>query len=351
MSSVRNLQIAPFDPSTASGSDWVAWNDHHNAMLAEREPDDPPMRVEDRKARNVSQPSFIKQHSWAVRQPGFTKIVASGHVMIRYGEDNQHLALFNITVRPEMRRKGIGTTLLKLITEAAVKADRRVIEAWANQQVPAGDAFMKRVGARVGMSENVSHLDLSELDHELMKTWQRRAAERASGFELGMWDGPYPEDEREAALEMLLAMNTAPTEDADWEDQKPTLEHLIESEESMSKREEKRLSLFAREKQSGNIAALTEMFWHPNYPEELHQGDTVVKPEYRNRGIGRWIKAAMIEKAIQKWPQSRRVNTGNAASNDAMLSINYEMGFKPSSSTKLWQVSTDSVLAYLGGPT
>jgi mycothiol synthase len=213
--------------------------------------------------------------------------------------------------------------------------------------VPAGDAFMKRIGGRVGMSENVSRLDLSDLDHDLMKNWQRRAAERASGFELGTWDGPYPDDEREAALEMWLVMNTMPIEDLDWEDRQPTMEHLVESEEKLSKQEEKRLTLLAREKRSDNIAALTEMFWHPNYPEELHQGDTVVNPEFRNRGIGRWIKAAMIEKATQKWPEAKRVRTGNATSNDAMLNINYEMGFRPYSSTKLWQVSTDSVLAYL----
>lgn len=347
MSSVQNLQITVFDPTTASNSDWVAWNDHHNAMLAESDPDDPPMRVEDRKARNVDQPSFVKQYSWAAWRQADARIVASGHVMIRYGEDNQHLAWFNITVLPELRRKGIGTRLLKLINETAMKENRRVIEGWADQQVLAGDAFMKRIGGRVGMSENVSRLDLSELDLDLMKTWQRRAAERASGFELGMWDGPYPDDGREAALEMWTAMNTAPIEDLDWEDKKPTMQHLIESEENLFKREEKRLSLFARETQSGKIVGLTEMFWHPNYPEELHQGDTVVKPEFRNRGIGRWIKAAMIEKAIQNWPEARRVRTGNAASNDAMLSINYEMGFKQHSSTRLWQVPTDSVMAYL----
>ena len=55
--------------------------------------------------------------------------------------------------------------------------------------------------------------------------------------------------------------------------------------------------------------------YRPSRPEVLGQGDTGVFPEYRNRGLGRWLKAPMIEKVLRHRPQVKRVHTGNTKSN------------------------------------
>jgi mycothiol synthase len=105
-----------------------------------------------------------------------------------------------------------------------------------------------------------------------------------------------------------------------------------------------------RESATGNFAGYTEVFWNPNRPEIIGQGMTGVFPEYRNRGLGRWLKAAMLEKIFQERPQARVVRTGNADINAPMLKINTELGFKPYISHCTWQVESAQVAAYLTQP-
>jgi mycothiol synthase len=90
------------------------------------------------------------------------------------------------------------------------------------------------------------------------------------------------------------------------------------------------------------------VFWNPNNPANLDQGDTAVFPKYRERGIGRWIKAAMLEKVLRDRPQVTHIITGNANANAPMLKINHELGFKLYKSWMIWQLEVQQAEAYLG---
>jgi mycothiol synthase len=70
-------------------------------------------------------------------------------------------------------------------------------------------------------------------------------------------------------------------------------------------------------------------------------------PRYRNRGLGRWLKAAMLERVLDDRPEVKRVRTENADSNAPMLKINQELGFRHYFAEYDWQVSVESVKAYL----
>jgi hypothetical protein len=74
-----------------------------------------------------------------------------------------------------------------------------------------------------------------------------------------------------------------------------------------------------------------------------------VFPQYRNKGLGRWLKATMLERVLRERPQVKFVRTGNADSNAAMLRINQELGFKPYLSQCIWQVATVQIMSYLEG--
>ena len=71
----------------------------------------------------------------------------------------------------------------------------------------------------------------------------------------------------------------------------------------------------------------------------------------RGRGLGKWIKAAMLEHIRKVHPEAQWITTENADSNAPMLKINRELGFRPYQSESLWQVPVDQVLALLAhGP-
>lgn len=103
----------------------------------------------------------------------------------------------------------------------------------------------------------------------------------------------------------------------------------------------------ARERATGMLAGLTQVVWDPATPEHLTQGGTSVLEQYQNRGLGRWLKAAMLEKVLHDRPQVKRIRTSNAVTNAPMLKINTELGFMLHNRHTRWEVTPEGTEAYL----
>jgi GNAT superfamily N-acetyltransferase len=342
-----NVKPVIFDPQTAGDADWQALNVFDNVFRAETWPDDPSKPLEETIQDRRSVPSFVNVVQWVVWSDNHDEIWASANIGTLETEHNRHLAEYWIGVVPTMRRRGIARQLLKDIARVAGERNRRLMIASTGSVVPAGKTFMERLGAKPGLESRVNQLNIADLDRDLMRDWQERAKERAIGYELGMWIGPYREAELEAIKTMMEVMNTAPKDDLDVEDFTWTVEQVRQMEESLAGRKVERWTVYARHVESGELAGYTDVYWNPNHPEMLGQGDTGVVPQHRNKGLGRWLKAAMIEKVLQDRSQVAHVRTGNANSNVPMLRINHEMGFKPYRSWTVWQVELEKIDAYL----
>ncbi len=345
---VAVVQIKPFDRLKASKSEYAALNAFANRIRAEQWPEDPPIELEYALEELRSVPPFIDLHVWAAWRADGREIVGRANASILQTDENKHLMEFHIAVLPQMRCQGIAKRLLQLVAELARKEDRRLLQTHTDSVVPAGEAFMKRLGARMGLASHTNQLNPCDLDQSLIRAWQERAPE--ADFELGVWESPCSEEEINSMAELHEVMNTEPRDDLELEDWHWTAEQLAQWEAAMEQRKTEHWTIYARERKTGAFAGYTEVFWNSYQPETLQQGDTGVFPRHRNRGLGRWLKAAMIEKVLHDRPQVKRIRTGNADSNAAMLKINYELGFRPYKSWKTWQVELDSVLEYLKTP-
>ena len=118
-------------------------------------------------------------------------------------------------------------------------------------------------------------------------------------------------------------------------------------EKNLFARGSQRWTFFIMDRATGKFGGYTETIWNPNRPEVMGQGMTGVFPQYRNKGLGRWLKAVMLDKVLKERPQVKYVRTGNADSNAAMLKINTELGFETYMADTLWQVELQKVLVYL----
>jgi mycothiol synthase len=343
----HSWRISPFDVRNASAAEYRAANELGNRIRAEYLPDDPPIPLDEQTRDFQNIPAFIGVYAWAVWNDDNSKAIASGSVSVTRLERNKHVAEFNIEALPEYRRQGIARVLLARIADAARQENRTLLFANTNERVPAGAALMERLGARKGLENHTNQLDLRDLNCDLIGAWQARASERAADFELGLWEGAYPEENLQAIVTLEEVMNTAPRDSLEIEDWRVTPEHLRQMEQQLFARGTERQTLYAREKATRKFAGFTEVFWNPNRPEILNQGATAVFPHYRNKGLGRWLKAAMLNKVLRDRPQVRFIRTENADSNAAMLKVNHELGFKPYLSCCVWQVETEKVQEYL----
>jgi len=196
--------------------------------------------------------------------------------------------------------------------------------------------------------EKVSRLLFEEIDWELMGSWMSRAAERAFDYELLFMRSPVEEEYLQAFCDLMFVMNTAPREDYIEEEETMTPEIWRDLESKMALTGRDILSYVACHKPTGQFAGYTTVGQKRLQPDLVDQWDTGVDPEHRNQGLGRWVKAAMALKLRELYPTVRRIDTENAGSNEPMLNINIEMGFKPILIQNVWQGDLATIRTNLG---
>ncbi len=342
-----DLEIRPMDVRTATDQECAAANVFNNRIRAERLPDDPPIPLQEMVQGWRNLPALRCVRTWSLWKTDHSEIVARAEMAWMDVPENRHLVDFGIMVLPEYRCRGWARRLLALVAAVTREQNRHTLFVQTIDRVPAGAEFMRRLGAQAGLETHINQLLVADLNRELVRAWQARAPERAGAFELGFWEGAYPEEELQAIAELTEVMNGEPRGTLQFEDERITPELLRQIERSMFARGNQRMSVYAREKATGRFAGFTEVLWNPNRPDMLQQEATGVFPAYRNRGIGRWMKAAMLERVLRAHPEITRVRTGNADSNAAMLHINLELGYKPYIADTIWQVEREQVEKYL----
>jgi GNAT superfamily N-acetyltransferase len=299
-------------------------------------------------ARCRSLPSFVEVRALLVREATGSPLIAMADIGFDTSGENAHVAQFNIDVLPAHRRRGIGRRLLAWSANLASENGRRLLIAASYDHVPAGGLFLEGAGASHGLEDRESQLTLAQVDRDLLARWQADAVDAAAGFELIFWDNAYPEDQLDAFANLCEVMNTAPRGKLDIEDQTMSAAKLREYMANNRMRGSFVWTIVAREIASGRLAGFTELFGNPARPTILNQGATAVRPEYRGHRLGRWMKAAMLEKALAEKPEARFVRTGNASSNAPMLAINIDLGFKPYMISTTWQLDLERARAYVG---
>jgi mycothiol synthase len=294
---------------------------------------DPPMPWEQRLVdwRNLLDNEAIPR--WALWK-GPDVVATSGAQMDL--EQNLDNAFGWVYVHPEHRGFGHGRAVAGPMLDM-VQEQGRVRFAFELNEGRPEEAIARRAGMKSAYREKLSRLSFPEVDWSLMARWVERAAEGASDYELLFLPSPIDERYLEAFCQLNFVMNTAPIEDFEEEDEVLTPEIWRDVEAKFELRARDLLTYVARHAPTGELAGFTTLAYHRLQPDLVRQGDTGVDPKHRNKGLGRWLKAAMALKLRSEYPVVQRIDTFNAGSNASMLSINIEMGFTPILVQNVWQ--------------
>lgn len=233
-----------------------------------------------------------------------------------------------VYVHPGRRREGLGRQVITPMLDYLEAAGRIRVMVDITEGRPE-----ERLAERAGMArvyeERTSRLLMADLDWQLMDQWIIRAAKRATEYELLAMQSPVPKEYLESFVRATRIMHTAPKEDVVEEDVDLTPGMWRDVEQTQAARGNELHVLVAVHRPTGSFAGYTIMDFQSLYPRQALQWDTGVDPAHRDRGLGRWLKAAMIRHAHDVFPAVEFVDTENAGSNQAMLNINLAMGFGP----------------------
>jgi GNAT superfamily N-acetyltransferase len=241
--------------------------------------------------------------------------------------DNTHLAVVNVTVDPLVRRRGLGRRLFELGVRRAREEGRRTLVSQTFGGT-AGVGFLAAMGLAPVAEEVLRRQDPATLDWSRLDLLHDDAERRAKDYELVRIAGTTPEDMLEAVATMTAAINDAPVEGLDFEDEVFTPDRVRTFEATMIARGRRIYRVIARQVDTGDLAGHTVVGVDVERPWYGSQFDTSVVRAHRGHRLGLLLKIGMLRWLATEEAQLRIIDTDNAASNDHMIGINDLIGYE-----------------------
>ena len=314
-----NATISPFSPATASDAELV---DCYDAATSAYAVDFPDRKLPTREAYisrlKLTESYAGPQQFWVARVSGRICGLAT---LILPAHENQHSTITKIQVEPPSRRSGIGTALLHATIPIARAAGRTTVTGKALKVGASGQLWAHALGFASVQQFVLQALHVPDVNPN---TW---IVPVPAGFRIESWIGATPESLVEEYAEARTAIADAPVGDSSSDFPEWSVDRVRKHELNAEERGRELRVVAVQHAASGRIAGLTEIELDPTRPDLALQMDTAVRRAYRGNGLGRLIKAHMMQWLVDDREEVERVATSNAADNTHMIRINAEIGY------------------------
>jgi len=332
------------DLDSAGEDFWRRYHVFRRVRHDEVGPEDPFFPDEVERIRILGKQKFEINHAFEVVhddemvswfRSAVTKPGAPGY------DTNRYFLWCTFSVLAPFRRQGIGRSHLPLLLELMDRDGCHTLTMESEEE--SGDAFLLWLGAEKKLEGAENRLHIADVDWARIRRWIDEGEKASPETKLEVYDDHIPDALLEKFAPQLSALlNTMPWDDLDHGEIVATPEILRHDYELMDLAGLKHHIVLTREP-NGVISGMTDMTWAPHRPKMLAQEFTGVQPDSRGRGIGKWIKAYMLDRMHRLYPDAEWITTGNADSNGPMLAINTRMGFKRHRWGAEYQISRDKL--------
>jgi GNAT superfamily N-acetyltransferase len=241
--------------------------------------------------------------------------------------DNLHLAWIGVQVHADRRRRGHGTAMLHaLVDETRARGRTSIgIDGW-------DDESTRGFAERHGFDEKSAAIQRRQLPAELdwaeIERLHKEASAAGSAYDLVRREGRTPDAELEELAVMASAINDAPTDDLDIEDEVFSADRMRAYESAQLGRGHRMFRTFARHRDTGELAGHSVVVVDGERPQYAEQHDTSVVAAHRGHRLGLLLKTDMNLWLRDEQPQISEISTWNAESNDFMIGVNEAIGYR-----------------------
>ena len=241
--------------------------------------------------------------------------------------DNRDATWVSMNVHPEHRRRGHGSALLEHLLRLA-DADGRPKLGVSGWETPACEAFAAGRGLRLASQEVHRVLSPGELPSGFADEAYAEAAPFARDYELLHLSGRTPHELLPVVADLAAAINDAPVDDLDIEDEVFPVQRVRDYETATIDSGHRLYRVLARHRATGQAAGHTVVAVDTERPELAHQHDTSVVRAHRGHRLGLLLKAEMMRWLAAVEPQVVSIDTWNAETNRHMIAVNERLRYR-----------------------
>jgi GNAT superfamily N-acetyltransferase len=242
--------------------------------------------------------------------------------------DNLELAWLEAMVHPAQRRQGHGSALIAAAEELCRTEGRPLVgvEAW---QTPAAEAFAKHSGYPVAQETIIrdQFLTRDPAERQRFAALRDEAAAHAGDYDLVRIAGRTPEHLLESLVAASAAINDAPLDDLEYEDEIFDVDRIRRYEDAQIAAGSRFRRVIAVHRATGEIVGHTVVSVDGEQPRYGEQHDTTVVPAHRGHRLGLWLKAEMLGWLLDEEDELAQIRTQNAGSNGPMIAVNERLGY------------------------
>jgi GNAT superfamily N-acetyltransferase len=341
---IGNLSPVAVDPKSASREFWSRYHAYRRVRHMEARPNDPLKPDGLVEIEMKHEDPFEIQYRYEISRDGqmlsdfFAATYKPGSPEY---ESNKQFMWAAASVHPGHRRRGIGRSWIPLTLELMERHGCTTLTMDAHEE--SGHRFLKWMGAAGKSAGAENRLQLAAVDWAMLRRWVDEGVAKSPSTKLEVYDGHLPREIWEEYCPQFSALlNSMPWDDLDHGDIVVTPATLADWYSRLDEQGGTDYTMLTREP-DGSISGITDMSYAPYMSKFIDQGFTGVRGDARGRGLGKWLKAAMLLHVREIYPGLETVITGNAASNGPMLAINKKMGFKEHRPGNEYQMTVEKV--------
>jgi GNAT superfamily N-acetyltransferase len=254
--------------------------------------------------------------------------------------DNVHLAEPEVFVRPQARRRGIGTALLGVAEAAARDRGRTSMltylgGATATPHTP-GVKFAERHGFSHRITE-IRRVQQPPFPFDDIDRAVKVAEPHAAKYEFITWRDRAPDNVVHENARLEARMSTDPPQGEVEYESEAWDEARIRSAERRAAQMGRGLWTTAALSVDGSMAGITTLVLPLSSDDHAFQGTTIVDPDHRGHRLGLLLKATNFAAFYAERPGIKKIWTWNAEDNSHMIAINEIMGYRVQGWDKAYQ--------------
>jgi mycothiol synthase len=255
-------------------------------------------------------------------------------------QENSHVGFVEIDVHPDVRRRGVGTEMLRCAVPTLAARGRTEVQLWSVTEGSAAERWAVRHGFERVHATAMQRLSIDTVDPG---RWE---VDAPAGYRTVSWIGAAPEDLVASYARARGAIDDAPVGESAFRAPLWTVAR-VRADEDERRRNKVELRVVAAVDGAGDVAGFTEVNVREYRTDLAFQGDTAVIDVHRGKGLGRFVKARMAVWLRTDFPELSCVLTSTAAANAHMIRVNSLIGYVISRKTLVMSSDLSSVAAAL----